>query len=66
MFTHESDGLAGDRQSTGGTLKNACYRSLGSLAKNALFTDLVDMLVWPLTALDRGESCPSRSTEWTD
>ena len=59
VLTPASEGSVGARQSIKTSLKNAGYRSLGSLAKNALFTDLVDALVWPLSALDRSK--PERS-----
>lgn len=52
--TLASESSEGARKSTRTSLKNAGYRSLGSLAKNALFADLIDALVWPLSALDRG------------
>jgi hypothetical protein len=54
ILTLPPEGPDGARQSIRTGLKNAGYRSLGSLAKNALFADLIDVLVWPLSALDRG------------
>jgi hypothetical protein len=54
ILTPPAEGSAGARQSIRTSLKYAGYRSLGSLAKNALFADLIDALVWPLSALDRG------------
>jgi hypothetical protein len=40
------------------SLKCAGYRSLGSLARNAFFSDTVEVLVWPLEVLDKSESHP--------
>jgi hypothetical protein len=38
------------------SLKKASYRSLGSLARNAFFSDTVEMLCWPLECVfDRGK-----------
>lgn len=55
ILTPPAEGSEGAKQSIRTSLKNAGYRSLGSLAKNALFADLIDALIWPLSALDRGE-----------
>jgi hypothetical protein len=40
----------------GESLKCAGYQSLGSLARNAVFSDTVEVLVWPLEVLDKSES----------
>ena len=37
------------------SLKCAGYRSLGSLARNAFFSNTVEFLVWPLEILDKSE-----------
>jgi hypothetical protein len=49
-------GMNGARQSISGSLKNAGFRSLGSLAQNAFFSDTIEGLIWPLSALDRSGS----------
>jgi hypothetical protein len=38
------------------SLKCAGYRSFGSLARNAFFSDSVEVLVLPLEVLDKSES----------
>jgi hypothetical protein len=40
------------------SLNGAAYRSLGPLARNAFFSDTVEVLVWPLEVLDKSESHP--------
>jgi len=51
----ETEGSGQGGRSLTTSLKGAGYRSLGSLARNALFSNILESLCWPLEAvLDKG------------
>jgi len=48
------------------SLKCAGHRSLGSLARNACFSNTVEVLVWPVEVLDKSECQVVSDTAVTD
>lgn len=52
----ETEGSGQGGRSLTTSLKGAGYRSLGSLARNALFSNILESLCWPLEAvIDRSK-----------